>query len=176
MQGKYVEGLASPYYDGSSGSEYRLWDNTYERFHKGSHVIAEDVIGTIDHDRSRILGRVQADTLELWTGKDGLHYRAAPANTSYYQDLKANIEAGNYAGSSFTFEPTQVEWTFEGDKEIRNIMKANIYEVAAVVDPAYRNTSVGVRSDERRAIEQEREDYRAKLETEKRLQKLDNMK
>lgn len=180
VKGQKIVGLASPVYDGTPGTQYQLWPGTFERFAPGAfskHLATDpDVVATYNHQAAQVLGRKHGGTLELRYDSRGLHYEASPAETSYVADLRANIAAGNLGGSSFTFHPERVEWQRDGGSEIRLITEAKIFEVAAVVSPAYGGSSVGVRSEERAALEQEKVDYFARLETEKRLARMEQLR
>jgi phage head maturation protease len=68
----------------------------------------------------------------------------------------AKIERGDLRGSSFSFVPTSVMYVTEGDKEVREIMDCDLYDVCPVTMPAYEATTTALRSDQQRAeIEQE---------------------
>jgi HK97 family phage prohead protease len=174
--GKTIRGTASVTYDGSPGTEYQLWERTYERIMPGAfdaHLKTEpDVMCRVNHDSNQILARTSAGNLELKADKDGLHYTATPPDTTAARDLKANIQAGNVFGSSFAFEPDGpegVEWKEEEDRTVRYIRKAKLYDVAPVTDPAYRDTTAYVRGAERTFLEGE-------LETHKRHLRLERIK
>lgn len=180
-EGNHIIGLAAPVWDGSPGSEYRLWDHTYERFAPGAfreHLATNpDIKCRIEHKKT--IARTSAGTLRVWEEARGIAYDACPPDTAVVRDLKADIESKNISGSSFAFEPIDIEWTTDGKKDIRLIRKAKIYDVAPTEAPAYSGSTLGLRhelrSEERAKLEQERDDYRARLETEKRLARIEQL-
>lgn len=177
--GNSIVGTTAPIYDGTPGTQYELWDGTVERIAKGCFDEClrnnPEVKCMVDH--KECIARTSAGNLKLTSTARGIVWEATPPNTTTTQDLRLNIEAGNVKGSSFGFIPQVIEWGREANNEIRLIKKAIIFDVSPIVngEPAYGASSVSLRSDERAVIEKERDDYRARLETEKRLAKLDEI-
>lgn len=177
--GNKLQGLASPVYDGTDGTQYQLMENVYERFADGAFTDFlkgnPDVVALWNHDANHVLGRTP-NTLSLRTDKQGLYYEIDLPDTQTARDIKTGIARGDIRGSSFAFQPTKVEWLTEGQNDIRLIRSARLFDISPVTKPAYGSTSVGLRSDsERRAIETERDEYRARLETEKRLARINTL-
>jgi HK97 family phage prohead protease len=177
--GGKIRGTASVTYDGSAGSEYELWDGVVERIAPGAfdrHLAeAPDVVALFNHDANLVLGRTP-DTLRLRADKHGLHYEIDPPDTILAKDLLKSIERGDIRGSSFAFIPTDVEWLTDGAKDVRLVREARLYDVSPVTTPAYSGTSVGVRSAEDRSrLEDERANYKARLESERRFNRLDEI-
>jgi HK97 family phage prohead protease len=170
-----IRGTASVTYNGEPGSEYELWEGTFERISPGAfdrHLQTQpDVVALFNHDANVILGRTPT-TLQLSTDERGLHYIIDPPDTQAARDIMTSIQRGDIRGSSFAFTPQRVEWRQDGNKDIRMIHEATLHDVSVVTRPAYGSTSVGVRSEERQQLEAERDQYRATMETEKRLAKL----
>lgn len=178
-EGKII-GTASVTYNGETGSEYELWEGTVERFAPGAFdthlATGPDVVVTANHDPQHVIARTGAGTARVWADQRGLHYEATPRQTPAMDELRASLEHGDFGGSSLTFKPTSVRWLKDGAKEVRLVERANVYELGPVVSPAYSATSTGVRSEERHQLERERDDYQARLETEKRLARLEAIK
>lgn len=177
--GGRIVGTASPAYNGQPGTQYMLWEGAYERFAPGAfddHLRTQpDVVALFNHNRDWVLGRTPG-TLSLRADGNGLHYEISPPDTQVARDVLTSIGRGDLRGSSFAFIPDDVEWFDEGENEIRLIKKAKLYDVSVVTTPAYDGSSTSLRSaEERKAIEQERNDYRAKLETEKRFARLETL-
>lgn len=171
-----IKGTASPTYDGSEGTEYKLYDNVYERFVPGAFdnwlKDNPDVVALVNHDPAKVLGRTP-NTLRLATDARGLHYEIDPADTSYGRDLLTLIQRGDIRGSSFAFRAMKTKWTVEEGKEIRTVTEASLHDVSVVTTPAYGSSTVGLRSaDERRAIEEERTKWLDELADEKRLSRI----
>ena len=111
----------------------------------------DDCIACIGHDDSKILGRVSAGTLRLRDDAQGLYFDCDTPDTSYAQDLLANIRAGNISECSFGFyvDPDGDDVTRDADGVIlREIKSCRVFDVSPVTFPAYGNgvTSVSARS------------------------------
>lgn len=110
-----------------------------------------NVIATVDHDRQKMLGRTKSGTLELIKDERGIKYRIQVPNTTLGNDMSELIERGDYFESSFVF--TMPEDGYRTDRSeatpVRYISRfANMYDVAIVIDGAYANTAVALRSNE----------------------------
>lgn len=114
-----------------------------------------NVVALFNHDESKILAR-SGINLELSVDEIGLRFEFEPNNTSYAKDLMENIRSGIVSQCSFAFslpeERGAEEWA-EGQDGImeRRIKRfSKIYDISAVVTPAYpdTNVSVGARSKE----------------------------
>jgi len=174
-----IWGTASVTYNGQPGTEYQLWEGAVERIAEGAFDEAlsqgQDVVALFNHDPNIVLGRTP-DTLKLRASKQGLHYEVDPPDTQAARDLLTSIRRGDIRGSSFAFQAKEVEWRSEGETDIRVVQKANLFDVSPVTYPAYAATSTGVRADERKRLEDERDEYRNRVETEKRLARLDTLR
>lgn len=99
------------------------------------------------HDWSAPLARRSAGRLKLEKREDGIYFSATPPDTTRAQDLLKDIEAGNVKGNSFGFTVEADEWsTDENGRQIRRVLKGTLYEISAVVDPAYPDTTLAKRS------------------------------
>ena len=165
--GGKIVGLASPCYDGSAGSEYHLFDNTYERFAPGAfdaHLASNpDVVGLFNHNPDHVLGRTSAGTLQLRADAKGLHYVIDPPDTQVARDLKVSMARGDIKGSSFAFVPDDVAWQRDGSKDIRLIRSAKLFDVSVVTQPAYGSSNCKLRAEDRAALEQERNKWESDL-------------
>ncbi len=167
-----IRGLASCFYDGTPQTEFQLWDGAIERMHEGCFDIdGIDCVALFNHDSSLILGRTPT-TLQLSLSKRGLEYEIIPNDTTTSKDLQENIRLGNVRGSSFAMyvEPDGVEWTQENGNDVRNIRKVSILaDVSPVTRPAYSGSSVGLRGENLKEIMNEHRNWKAIIETEKRI-------
>jgi len=165
-----IEGLGAVYFRADDpGTEYRLWSDTYERIMPGAfdEAIKADVRSLFNHDPNLVLGRNRgnAATLRLAVDAAGLRYSVEPPQTALIRDqVLEPIRRGDVSGSSFMFRPTKVVWV-EEDRDgrtvdIRELHAVELFEVGPVTFPAYEATSTGVRSEERRQLEAERQDWR----------------
>ena len=112
-----------------------------------------DVTFNIDHNDSYILARTTAGNLHLSDDGEGLAIDAAMTPTTYARDLAENMRAGNITQMSFAFQAVEDEWdeTDEGTP-IRTLREVKLFDVAAVAQPAYTQTDIGLRSREARAL------------------------
>lgn len=99
------------------------------------------------HNWGAPLARRSAGRLRLEKRDDGIYFAARPPETTRTQDLLKDIEAGNVAGCSFGFYVREDVWTTDDSgRQIRRILKGDLYEISTVVNPAYPDTSVAKRS------------------------------
>lgn len=99
------------------------------------------------HDWSAPLARRSAGRLTLEKREDGIYFSATPPDTTRAQDLLKDIEAGNVKGNSFGFTVEKDEWeTDESGRTVRRILRGTLFEISAVVDPAYPDTTLAKRS------------------------------
>lgn len=114
-----------------------------------------DVRAYFDHDRGRVLGRTGAGTLRLATDQRGLRVEIDLPDTSDGRDVHTLISRGDVDGMSFGFVVRHDEWDETTMPPTRTIHKVDLREVSIVSEPAYGDTSIGLRSlgDARREIE-----------------------
>lgn len=107
-----------------------------------------DVCLLIGHDFTQILGRTKADTLKLEVDEIGLKFEATLPDTSYANDIYANITAGNVDSMSFGMMLGEEadEFTKDDDgKVIRTIKNIqSLFDVSIVTIPAYEATDLQV--------------------------------
>jgi HK97 family phage prohead protease len=110
-----------------------------------------NVIATVDHDRQKMLGRTKSGTLQLIKEERGLKYRIELPDTTLGNDMAEMIARGDYFESSFIFTIAEKGYRYDrsGDIPIRYISDfERMYDVAIVIDGAYANTAVTLRSQE----------------------------
>jgi uncharacterized protein len=109
-----------------------------------------DVRCLVDHDPSQLLGRNRSKTLRLFDEPKALRMECSLGKQSYAIDLVEKIEREDLDGMSFGFIATEDEWNmveFEGgERAIRTVIKAEIFDVSAVTFPAYTDTTIALRS------------------------------
>ncbi len=103
-----------------------------------------DVRALVDHDSSKMLGRTKAGTLVLEEDKKGLKARITPPDTTVANDLMENIRLRNITQMSFGFQTVEDEWNEKFTE--RTLKKVKLFDVSVVTFPAYRQTSIKVRS------------------------------
>jgi hypothetical protein len=114
-------------------------------------VMDDDCRCLRNHIDDNLLGRTASGTLELTLDKVGLMYTCDLPNTQVGQDTAESIRRGDLSGSSFQFRIAQGGdvWNFDGPKPVRTVTRiSRLYDVSAVTDPAYLDTSVDMRSFE----------------------------
>ncbi len=134
---------------------YNRWSEvmygTRERFLPGAFSeclgdASRNIVCTVDHDTSKLLGDRNSGTLTLSDGPDGLRVLCARQDLSYANDLRALIAAGIVNGMSFTFRSIDETYGRDEGYDTRTISKALIREVCFTAFPAYPDTSAELRT------------------------------
>ena len=148
-----IRGLGAPY-----GVWTTLWDTPYslvrERYAPGcfktSLASDIDVMCCRDHKRDDILGRVSNNSLTLSEDSDGLSFdvRLNPDDPQAVR-IYAQVKRQDIKGASTRFMVDEIETK---EKKVDNryvyddtIVKATLFEVGPVTDPAYPTTTADVR-------------------------------
>lgn len=108
-----------------------------------------DVRALMNHDTSKVLGRVKNGTLRLSTDQFGLNIECDLPDTSYARDVYSLIKDGYNNGLSFGFNVVKEEWKDEKEegRDVRVLKEVRLYEVSfAVAFPAYEATNANARS------------------------------
>ena len=117
-----------------------------------------DAAFLINHDHNRLMGRVSSGTLRLHETAQGLEFECDFPNSECGRDAYASIQRGDMHGCSFGFtmkDSGDDDWSLEKDgrvavRRIRSIHQ--LQDVSAVTFPAYPNTSVSARFENRSEI------------------------
>lgn len=153
-------------------SIYQIWDDMSESVAPGafSDTLGDDVRALIDHETMYVLGRNQAGTLELREDSHGLWGSILiNPNDQDAMNLYARVQRGDVNQCSFGFDILEEETDFRDDGSVHwTIKKVKLCEVSVCTFPAYAETSVQARKDEKetlmkRKTEKWRADMRAKL-------------
>ncbi len=150
---RMLSGYGSVFYRaGVPGTEYRMFTDLWERIGLNAFDRAlrekDDVRGLFNHDPNMILGRTAAGTMQLSVDETGLRYSIELPDTQVGRDLAAAVARGDVSGSSFSFVPESVDWTKDGEIDVRTINAVRLYDTGPVTFPAYEATTAGVRSQE----------------------------
>jgi HK97 family phage prohead protease len=106
-----------------------------------------DVYALVQHDSSRAIGRTPG-TLKLFEDENGLRAEIGLKDTTLGRDLLEQVRAGIIDAMSFGFKTRAQKWE-EGEKrDLRTLLDVELFEVSAVIWPAYPETSIAVRSHE----------------------------
>ena len=111
----------------------------------------DSCIACFNHDEQQILGRTSAGTLRLADTDEGLEFDCDLPETSYAEDLLANIRAGNISECSFGFfldDPEGDSFIQDGEGFLRELLSLRVFDVSPVVAPQYSGgvTNVSARS------------------------------
>lgn len=175
---KTISGYGAVFYNSTdAGTEYRIWNDYYERIIPGAFDRAlkeDDVRSMFNHDPNQLLGRRafrDDDTLTLSVDSTGLRYEVrVDMDDPTHQSLVPKLRAGKVDGASFMFEITKRAWMEEergdGDNkrtvDVLEIQEVRLWEVGPVVFPAYESATSGLRSREQSAVLEELEERRRK--------------
>lgn len=145
-----IVGRAAVFYDGTPGTEFKLWKGAVERIAPTAFDAAltrpDDVRALFNHDPSRVLGRSTAGTLSLSKDKQGLNYRIDTPDTPTGREVTELIRRRDVKGSSFAFWVEKEEWAEEGDLEVWTILSVRLADVSPVTFPAYEATTAEARA------------------------------
>lgn len=166
---KFISGYGAVFYNASDpGTEYRIWDDYFERIMPGAFDRAlreDDVRSMFNHDQNQLLGRRafrDNDTLRLAIDSTGLRYEVdVDAQDPTHQSLLPKLRSGKVDGASFMFEVTGRTWREEergtgNDKRIVTVLEitdVRLWEVGPVVFPAYESATSEARAVERRELD-----------------------
>lgn len=129
-------------------------------------TISDDVRALINHDDTLVLGRTSAGTLELKEDSHGLwgKIRINPNDTDAV-NLYERVKRGDVTQCSFGFNITDEETEIRENGDIHWIIKSvKLYEVSPCTFPAYEQTGIQARADQKAKLEErQNEAWRAKM-------------
>lgn len=108
-----------------------------------------DVLCLRDHDPSLLMGRTTAKALTLVEDSKGLRFVCKLPNSTQASDLAESIDRGDLDGVSFGFSVPSGgdKWSNDGSGNVvRTLLKIDLAEISPCSFPAYRSTSVSIRS------------------------------
>ena len=127
----------------------------------------DDVRFLLNHDPNYIYGRTTANTISLSRDERGLRYSVNLPNTQAGRDLAVSLGRGDITQSSFAFRIEDDSWEEKEGKVVRTINKVSqLFDVSAVVYPAYDEATVGLRSMEEWKEKRTKEKLEENLEKE----------
>lgn len=123
-----------------------------------------DIDFLAEHDSSVVLASTKNDTLQLREDDKGLFMEARVINTSAGRDWYEMISSGLITNMSFGFKSVSDEWRSMGENLYeRTIGELELFEVSAVRNPAYAQSTISNRglntSDDDIVPENIEEDY-----------------
>jgi len=162
------------------GTQFKLWDNVYERIMPGAfdEIAKDDVRALFNHNASFILGRNVSGTLKLDVDDVGLRYDITLPDTQTARDLIEVVNRGDVSGSSFAFIAVADRWTRETvnevEREVREVLTVRTMDVGPVTYPAYTATTTDVAN--RSLDEHQTEQGRAQLNNLRRRAKVQRLR
>ena len=110
---------------------------------KDGIAAGDDVVALVNHDPSRILGRIRNGSLRLTDDSDSLRFdiRLNP-NVQAHRDLHALVKDGTLSECSFAFGAVDDDWSAMRDErgnryQLRTVKRAKLYDCSIVTTPAY---------------------------------------
>lgn len=105
------------------------------------------VVARYNHDDNFLLGTIEGGTLRLEVDDIGVRYIVDLPDTSAGRDVAVLGKRGDLRYSSFAFHTLEDEWDVtEQGFPLRTLRSIQLVDVAPVVNPAYRDSTAGVRS------------------------------
>jgi len=105
------------------------------------------VLCRYNHENSGLLGTTEAGTLTLEVDGTGLVYAVPLPDTSTGRDVSTLAQRGDLRYSSFAFRCIEDEWSVTDQGfPLRTLVAVQLVDVAPVVDPAYLDSTTGMRS------------------------------
>lgn len=113
---------------------------------------SQDVRALFNHHPDNLLGRTASGTLRLREDDKGLHVEIDPPDDELGRRVRGLIGRGDLSQMSFAFIPREggekLVIEKRGDVEFwdTEITDVDLYDVAPVTYPAYKDTSIGMRA------------------------------
>lgn len=164
---RVIEGYFSVF-----NSETELFPGAFEEIAPTAfnNSLSNDVKALINHSHELVLGRTKSNTLELKTDSRGLYgVIKINENDTDAVNLYERVKRGDVDQCSFGFRVVKEEEEFRDDGSIKwTVTEADLKEVSVVTFPAYEDTSVQARMNQKEQLEQRQLDKK-KLELKERL-------
>lgn len=116
-----------------------------------SRTLSGDIRALTNHDTTLVLGRTKAHTLELREDEHGLwgKININPKDADA-MNLYERVKRGDVDQCSFGFEIVNEETDFRADGSVHwTITDVNLFEVSACTFPAYQETNIAARTQEK---------------------------
>ena len=144
--GKTLVGLAAPFGKRSVDLGWFVEEIKPGAFRDA--IGRSDAAALFNHNPDNLLGRQSAGTLTLEEADEGLRYTVRVPDSEMARSVLQSVERGDLRGNSFAFTVEEDVWgAIDGDTLLRTVVKVReLFDVGPVVYPAYRDTTVSVRS------------------------------
>lgn len=126
-----LAGYAALYWDGCKSTEQELWPGAVQRFAPDCFTLDKPIVAAaIGPDETHFIG-ISGGCLTVMSDEDGLLYvlKRNPAD-DWHDELFA-AASHRPMGSVVGYRPTEIHWTSEGSKLVRNVLKAEVCVVGA---------------------------------------------
>ena len=123
-------------------------------------TLSGDIRALINHDTTLVLGRTKANTLQLRTDAHGLwgHIDINPNDTDA-MNLYNRVQRGDVDQCSFGFNIIDEETEFRENGDIHwTIKEVELFEVSPCTFPAYEETNIAARQNEKANLMKRRAD------------------
>lgn len=140
----------------------KFWEKIVPYAFRNSLAENKDIICTFNHNPNYVLGRTSSGTLKLQEDEKGLYYEVQlDERIERHREIKYLAERGDLNGCSFTFEVRENGESWDGNQ--RSLTELDIYELGPVTIPAYKDTVLGTRSEDKPEKNLELYKYKLKL-------------
>lgn len=150
-------------------SDYEIFPGATESISPGAftEALGGDVRALINHDTTLVLGRNKANTLELREDSHGLwgSIRINPKDSAA-MDLYERVSRGDVDGCSIGFDIAEEKTEFleNGDMHWTIEKISPLYEVSCCTFPAYKETNIQARAEQRSEyIERRKQAWQMKM-------------
>ena len=99
-----------------------------------------NIVALHQHDDKQLLGSTQAKSLRLEERQDGIYFELDLLETR--KELFELVKRGDLQSASFGFTVTDEKFNRNGNEDVREVRKGELYEISLVHTPAYPTTSV----------------------------------
>lgn len=168
--GNMLVGYAAVFYrSGDVSTQYELRGDLVERVSPTAFQSLEgDVKGTWNH--SELLGTLENGTLRISVDQRGLRYEIDLPDTTAGRDVATLVNRGDVRGSSFGFVAKKAPITREDGLNVRTLESVTLLDVGPVINPAYKGTTTGMRSENHEDALRELEEYQKNLRAKHQIQ------
>lgn len=136
-------------------SNYELGLGMSESIAPGAftNTLADDIRALVNHDTTLVLGRTSSHTLEVRQDEHGLWGKIQiNPNDQDAMNLYARVKRGDVSQCSFGFDILDEEPERRGEKTHWTIKDIKLYEVSCVTFPAYKETAIEARAEDREEL------------------------
>lgn len=150
-ENQYIEGYFAVF-----NSNYDIGEEMSESIAPGAFddTLSDDIRCLTDHDTRLVLGRTSAHTFEVRQDEHGLWGRVLiNRNDQDALNTKARVDRGDVNQASFGFDILDEETEYREDGSVHwTIKKVKLYECSVVTFPAYKETNLTSRKEEKATL------------------------